>query len=141
MSKGAFTDKQHLPTGRAVTAVLGKAGRDWKEFVQFVEKSFGVSGEWKYYGKNYGWALRFRKSGKALVSLYPGERSYTAQMILVESIVDQTRTMKLGKTVRAAIEKAHPYPEGRWVFIGVDSKSVARDAKKLLLLKSGHRSA
>jgi hypothetical protein len=139
MSKGAFTDKQHLPTGREITAVLGKAGRDWDEFVQFVQETFGVDGEWKYYGKNYGWALRFRKGGKALVSLYPGERSYTAQMILIQSVVDQTRTMKLGKAVRAAISKAHPYPEGRWVFLKVDSRSVAGDAQKLLLLKSGHK--
>jgi hypothetical protein len=140
MGKGAFTDKQHLPTGQEIRAVLGKAGPDWKEFVQFVEKSFGVNGEWKYYGKNYGWALRFRKGGKALVSLYPGERSYTVQMILIQSVVDQTRTMKLGKAVRAAISKAHPYPEGRWVFLKIDSKSIAKDAKELLLLKSGYKS-
>lgn len=140
MSIGTFTDKQHLPTGRDITAVLGKAGRGWDEFVHFVEENFGVNGEWKYYGRNYGWALRFRKGGKALVSLYPGERSYIAQMILIQSVVDQTRTMKLGKAVRAAISKAHPYPEGRWVFLKIDSKSIAKDAKELLLLKSGYKS-
>ena len=26
----------------------------------------------EYYGRNYGWAMRFRKSGKAFLSLYPG---------------------------------------------------------------------
>ena len=140
MSIGVFTDKQHLPTGRQMTAVLGRAARDWNEFVQFVEKSFGVSGEWKYYGKNYGWALRFRKGGKALVSIYPGEQSYTTQMILIKSVVSTARKMRLGKTVRAAIEKARPYPEGRWVFLRVDSGSNARGARELLLLKSGHKS-
>ncbi len=141
MSKGAFTDKQHPPKARDMTRVLGKARADWDEFVAFIGKTFGVDGEWKYYGVNHGWALRFRKGGKALVSLYPAERSFVAQVILSQSIVDRSRKMRFGKDVRAAIARAHPYPEGRWVFLTVDSGTAARQAADLLLLKSGLKPA
>ncbi len=116
---------------------MGRTLRRWDDFCQFVEETYGVKGEWKYYGRNFGWALRFRKGGKALVSLYPGKRSCTAQLILAESVVRKARRAKLGAVARTAIRRAYPYPEGRWVFVTVTSAAVAADVKKLLLLKSG----
>jgi hypothetical protein len=138
MSIGALTDKQRLPTGRQVARVLGKSLELWSEFVRFAEEDFHANGDWRFYGKNYGWALRFRKTGKALVSLYPAADSFGVQIILPEAIVKQA--MKLGKEVNEAIRRATPYPEGRWIFLRVNSKRTADDGRRLLLLKVGQSS-
>jgi len=38
--------------------------------------------EFSFGGKNYGWNIWYRKSGKSLVSLYPQEKSIVAQVVL-----------------------------------------------------------
>ncbi|MBN1373024.1 MAG: DUF3788 family protein [Anaerolineaceae bacterium] len=43
--------------------------------------------------------------------------------------------MGLGNNARQAIDAAMPYPEGRWLFIAVDSPGDLEDVKKLLALR------
>ncbi len=47
----------------------------------------------------------------------------------------QAQTMNPGKIAQEAIAKATPYPEGRWLFIPVQSKDDIHDIKKLLDLR------
>ena len=136
MSIGAFVNKAHPPTIEQVLDAIGSKRPAWEEFTRFLRERFAAKEELKFYGKNYGWALRFRKSGKALVSLYPAEKSFTIQVILSEANVKQTRDLRIGKHVRQIIEQAHAYPEGRWLFIPVKSERDVRDAQELLALKS-----
>ena len=44
--------------------------------------------------------------------------------------------LALGQNVRKAIEDAHPYPEGRWLFIKVASKHDLDQVKQLLTVKA-----
>ena len=82
MGIGIFTDKSHPPTMKQILDALGDQRSAWEAFVTFVRAKYSSQEEWKFYGKNYGWALRFRKSGKALLSLYPAEESSIVQVIL-----------------------------------------------------------
>lgn len=136
MSKGIFTDRTHQPTRQEIQAALGSKRPAWEELTRFVSEKYGGEGELKFYGKNYGWAVRFRRSGKALLSLYPGKNWVTAQIILGRPQVEKARVLKLGKNVRQTLESAHQYPEGRWLFIKVGSKKDISDIEALLLLKS-----
>ncbi len=136
MSAGAFLEKERRPSKQSVVSLLGKAQSSWADLAKWVVEKYSVKGEWKFYGKRYGWAMRFRIGGKALVSLYPNEGFFTAQVILSPSMVETTQSMKLGKKTLGTISQAHPYPEGRWIFLKVTSASGGADIKKLLLLKS-----
>ena len=71
------------------------------------------------YGKQYGWALRFRIRGQLLTSLYPAVEGFTVQINLSPAAVEQAQQMNLGANVQGAIARATPYPEGRWLFIPV----------------------
>jgi hypothetical protein len=137
MSVGVFTDKAQAPTLEQVTEAIGSRRAAWEEILQIIRDRYSHQEDWRFYGKNNGWALRFRKSGKALASLYPAEGSFTVQLILSQADVDQTRDLKLGKHVRQIIEQAHPFPEGRWVFVPVKSGQDLRDVQRLLALKCG----
>ena len=87
------------------------------------------------YGKTYGWALRFRIKGQVLTSLYPTQGGFTAQVNLSPEAVEQAQGMGLGRNVQQAIERANPYPEGRWLFIPVESEEDVRDVQRLLTLR------
>jgi hypothetical protein len=137
MSVGVFTDKAHAPTAEQISEAIGSRRAAWEEILQVIWEGYSHQKDWRFYGKNYGWALRFRKSGKALASLYPAEGGFTIQLILSQADVDKTRGLKLGKHVRHIIEQAHPFPEGRWVFIPVRSGQDLRDVRQLLALKCG----
>ena len=50
--------------------------------------------------------------------------------------VEQARAMATGTGVALAIERAHPYPEGRWLFIPVATVDDLRDVQALLALRA-----
>lgn len=137
MSAGAYLDKDHPPRTQVIMDRLGQAHLQWSELIKWVEESWLTRGEWKFYGKNYGWALRFKKDGKALVSFYPNEGFLTAQVVLSSSAVKETPSLRLRKSTQQLIDRANPYPEGRWVFLKVNCNSDVADVRKLLNLKSG----
>lgn len=135
MSVGVFTGKAHPPTIEQVFEAIGPKRSAWEELTRFIWDEFSAQGEFRFNGKNYGWALRFRKSGKALVSLYPGQNSFTVQVILGEADTQKARALRLGKHVRQIIDEAHAYPEGRWLFVPVKSAKDIKDVQQLLALK------
>ncbi len=136
MSIGAFTDKKQQPTEEAVLGMIGPKLPLWKELIQFIRENYPADEDFKFlYGKKYGWALRFRICGQLLTSLYPIAGGFTAQVNLSPEAVEQALAMQPGKNVQDAIARANPYPEGRWLFIPVESAADVHDVKRLLALR------
>ena len=69
MSKGSFIDKNHEPSEDEIFEDLASVKPLWNDLRAFIEDNYKISGELKFYGKNFGWALRYRKSGRVLVSM------------------------------------------------------------------------
>ena len=69
MTIGLFADKEYQPTEMAVLEALGAKRPLWEELKQFIADNYPIPGEWNFGGKNYGWNLWYRKSGKTLVTL------------------------------------------------------------------------
>jgi hypothetical protein len=136
VSIGSFSDKTHRPTPDEFLAAVGAAQPAWNELAEFVRSHYTVKEDLGFYGRNYGWALRFRKGGRALVSLYPAQGSFTAQIVLPEALVEAALSLKLGKAVRQVIAQAHPFREGRWLFLPIRAAKDVRDVQRLLSLKS-----
>lgn len=40
-----------------------------ERLAQFVTDNYQIESDFAFYGKNYGWAMRFRRGGKALLSM------------------------------------------------------------------------
>jgi hypothetical protein len=136
MSIGAFVEKKHQPTEEEIHQVIGAKLSVWEELIRYIREHYPSDEDFKFlYGKKYGWALRFRKRGQLLTSLYPTEGGFTVQINLGPDAIDQTRNMELGENIRGVIEKATPYPEGRWLFIPITSEDDVRDIHQLLALR------
>jgi len=133
---GAFVDKQHQPAMKEILASIGSKKELWQDLTRFIADNYRVKSDFAFYGKNYGWAVRFRRAGKALLSIYPGEESFTVQIVLGETAAEKAARLKLGKNVRNVIENARQFPEGRWLFIRIGSKQDIGDVQQLLMLKA-----
>ena len=137
MSIGAFTDKKQQPTEEEILVMIDSKLPLWEELIQHIRENYPAEEDFKFlYGKKYGWALRFRIRRQLLTSLYPTAGGFTAQVNLSSEAVEQALTVQPGKNVQDAIDRAHPYPEGRWLFIPVESADDVQDIKRLLALRA-----
>jgi len=135
-----FIEKAHQPTIKKILAAVAPRQPLWKEVVEFLRERYSAKEDFLFYGEKYGWALRFRKGGKALASVYPTPGGFTVQVVLPAKDVEKSESLKLGRHVRQIIAKAHPYPEGRWLFVPIKSAKDVRDIQELIALKAaaGH---
>ena len=69
MAIGIFTDRQAPPTQRQIEAALGPALEAWRTLVSHLEGGYAARGELRFYGANHGWAVRYRRRGRALAAL------------------------------------------------------------------------
>ncbi len=137
MSIGLFTDKSRQPADAEVREAIGARLPLWQDLVRFIRETYPAQEDFKFlYGKTYGWALRFRVKGQVLTSLYPTQGGFTAQVNLSPEAVEQAQSEGLGRNVQRAIERANPYPEGRWLFVPVESEADVRDVQRLLALRA-----
>jgi len=98
-------------------------------------QNYGLDGEWAYYGRKSAWVLRYRKGGKALTTLSPYKGYFTVQLVLGTTDYERTREAALGEKTREAMEAAHPYHDGRWLFPTVKALKDLADVMTLLLVK------
>lgn len=136
MSKGIFTDKSHRPTEKEVFKVISSAKLLLDSLINFVEDNYKITGEFKFYGKNFGWALRYRKSGRVLISLYPGKDEFLAQIILNGKEVDKALKMDISQKTRKVIIETPSIREGKWIYLKVTPETSLMDIKNLILIRS-----
>ncbi len=135
MTIGLFADKEYQPTETAVLKALGPKQPLWKELTQFIADNYPIPGEWNFGGKNYGWNLWYRKSGKTLVTLYPQKDYFVAQIVLGKDQVEQALNLKLGKNVGTVLTETPQLHDGRWLFIKVKIEKDIKDIQQLLQVK------
>jgi len=135
MPIGLFADKEFQPTEIAVLEALGAKRTLWEELLHFIADNYPIPAEWNFGGKNYGWNLWYRKSGKTLVTLYPQDRYFVAQIVLGKNQVEQALALKWGKNVGATLIETPQLHDGRWLFIRVRTAKDVKDIQQLLQIK------
>jgi hypothetical protein len=140
MGIGVFTEKKKQPTEAQVTEALGSKLPVWQDLIRLIREKYPVQEDFKFmYGQNYGWGLKFSIKKQLLTCLYPAEECFFAQINLSPEAIEQALRMSLGVNVQDAIEHAHPYPEGRWLFVRVASEADASAVRQLLAMRVEER--
>ena len=135
MSIGIFLDKEHPPTTNEALDALGSRRALWQALTQFIADNYPIPGEWNFGGKNYGWNVWYRKSGKTLVTLYPQQNSFVVQIVLGKDQVEQALGLKLGKNVGTLLRETPQLHDGRWLFVKVKIKQDVKDIQQLIQVK------
>lgn len=135
MSIGTFLDKDHQPTMPEVFDALDTKQPLWEKLTQFISNNYPIPGEWNFGGKKYGWNLRYRKSGKALVSLFPQQDSFVANIVLGKDQVEQALRLEFVSNVGKLLKETPQLHDGRWLFIPVTTEEEIEDIQQLLQVK------
>ena len=135
MAIGCFVDKSTPPSTETIQETLGAAAPLWNDLLDFVATQYKMPGDFSFGGKNYGWNMWYRKSGKSLASLYPQQGYFVAQVVLGRLQLEQALTLNLGEKVSRMLCETPMLHDGVWLFIPVDSEVDVNDIKQLLLVK------
>ena len=134
---GALTDREHVPSVEDFAVACGSGRARFDRLVDWLATTYGVIGEPLYAGRDPGWTLRFRRSGKSLATLMPlADGTLRALVVVGPSAWEAVAGAELSEPIRAAWAAAHPYPDGRWLWPIVDSDAVVADIERLVALKS-----
>jgi hypothetical protein len=136
MEFARMLNEDHQPNEDEILAAIG-AGNLWLDLKEYISQSYDFVPEKVFYGKKYGWTIRYRKSGKTLISLFPEQGAFTALVVLgkkegvkVAEILDE-----LSSATRDLIGSAKQLHDGKWLWIRVLEPPHVEDVKRLLAAK------
>jgi hypothetical protein len=130
-------NKEQRPGENEIIKVVGETSSLWLEIHEYVRKNFDFSPELVFFTKKYGWAIRYRKSGKTLGYFFPEDNAFSILLVLggreserVDSIKD-----KLEANIKSVFENTEQLHDGRWLWIRILTKSDVESVKLLLHAK------
>lgn len=125
------------PTEDEIENTIGENSLLWSDMRKYLEQNYDFAPELVYYGKKYGWTIRYRKSCKTLCSLFPEKDAFTVLVVLGMKEVKKTYSMinKLNSEVRSLFENTEQLRDGRWLWIRVLTKDDIESIKLLLNTK------
>ncbi len=91
MTVGIFLDKEHRPSEKEIERALGKRYGLYRALVDFMKRSYQLDGDLSFGGKNYGWNVWFRRSGKTLLNLFPQDGFCVAQVVLGKEQIERAK--------------------------------------------------
>ena len=133
-----MTDEARKPTEQEILGFIGESAKEaWQEIRRFIEESYSLEPETIFYGKKYGWTVRYRKSGKTLCSLFPEKGGFTVLVVLGKKESEKLLSIKdeLSSRIQKLFEETEQLRDGRWLWIRLLTKSDTDDVKKLLQIK------
>ena len=130
-------DKEHEPTEEEIVSTVGQAAAAWLDLRRYIEENYDFVPERIFYGKKYGWTVRYRKSGKTLCSLFPERDAFTALMVLGRKDAEKAVSIldEFSPGVRTLLEGTEQLHDGRWLWVRALTDEDAEDVKRLLNIK------
>ena len=133
---GCFVNRAREPHRESVRRALTRARPAWDDLEAHLAETYRLKSSFHFmYGERYGWALRFERSGRLALAMYPNRGHLTVQIILSQAQIAVANAMNLPSRIVRVIERAKNYPEGRWLFIPVRSIKAAKELRRLIALK------
>lgn len=135
-----FTPDQ-IPSIEDIRNYIEEAKANWDELVDHIEETYRPKQQLDYSKDSLqpGWNVKYRKSGKALCTLYPMEGYFIALVVVGRKEEDEVhRDMEAGlfsTYVKELYEKTTFSNMGRWLMIEVRDKSVLKDIERLIRIR------
>ena len=137
MSHERMLKRECEPTENQMGKWIGSRGPLWSDMREYLASHYEHPAEIDFAGKKYGWSIRYHKSGKTLVTLFPEQGGFTALIVLGNKEVSKAESCKknLSKKVRELFENTDQLHDGRWLWIRPTSKADIKSIKILLTAK------
>ncbi|MEK4061939.1 MULTISPECIES: DUF3788 domain-containing protein [Paenibacillus] len=138
MNSQRLCDKEVVPTEEQIYTFLGaEAKQAWIELSRFAEQNYDHQPELNFGGKNYGWNVRYRRSGKTLFAMFPEKEGFTVLLVLGKKEIEAytARMEEFGAYFKSVYEAAAQFHDGRWLWIKVHSIDELKDIEQMILIK------
>lgn len=136
MAKGEESVSDREPTEEEMVRFLGRqAGKMWKQIAHYMRENYDFEPVREKGGLDA--TIRYRKSGKTLLTFYPKRDEITVLIILGKDEVQKFESSR-GEFSTEIVElfaSTKQYHDGRWLHIKVPPFDNLEDIKKLLLMK------
>ncbi|MDH5787442.1 MAG: DUF3788 domain-containing protein [Candidatus Bathyarchaeota archaeon] len=130
-------DGTHTPIEKEITDFIGEPAKGaWVRLRQFLKENYDIVPE-MIFDKKHGWDVRYRKSGKTLVTLTPEKGAIRILIVLGRKESEKALSMRneLSPKMYKLIENTKQLHDGRWLWIRLFQIKDAGDVEKLLPLK------
>lgn len=111
----------------------------WQNLCAYLEEGYGVlpSVEHSICSGAPGWNVKYKKGGRALCTLYPGEGSFTALVTIGarEAAEAELLLNAFSEDTRKLYVQTAEHNGARWLMIRVDDARVLSDVKALITLR------
>jgi hypothetical protein len=109
----------------------------WTNLRNFLDMNYEFVPETTFYGKKYGWTVRYRYGGRTLCSLFPESRSFTVLIVFGKNEIEKFEELRSGfsQKIIQIFETTQKHHDGKWLWIRVHRPENLEDVKKLIVIK------
>ena len=134
--KSVFTDSTLSPTTSKLKEALGSTYPLWEEISDYTLKGTkGLVGEWKFSGPKFGWSFRISDKRRVIIYLLPRDQYFKVAFVFGQKATDRILEGKFDEEIKAELQAAKVYAEGRGLRIDVRDKAKISDIFGLINVK------
>ena len=108
----------------------------WQDLCSYVETAYQISPHMEHSicGGAPGWNIKYKKSGRALCTLYPAKGFFTCLISIGTKEAQEAELLlsKCTETVQELYWKTKPFNGSRWLMIEVTSPAILENIKALI---------
>lgn len=112
----------------------------WTDLCQFIEDTYSLSPVFEHSScsRAPGWNVKYKKSGRALCTLYPGRGYYTCLISIGRKEAPEAEMMmnSFSGYLRDLYKKTSLYNGSRWLMIDVTSEEILDNVKDLICIRT-----
>jgi hypothetical protein len=125
------------PNDRLIAKTVGQRAALWSDLRAYLRRHYDHEPELSFDGPKHGWAIRYRRSGRTLVTLYPEHDSFTVLIVLGkdETAKAEQQVDRLGMKARTLLAEAPRRKDGCWLWIRPTSQPDLEGIKAVLAVK------
>ena len=122
------------------SSIAGKGRLLWQSLTMHIETEYRAKPliAFSACAAKPGWNVKYKKSGKALCTLYPEKEGFTALIVLgaADMMRFEAARPTLTHEISALYERTRLFNNTKWLMISVTDETALADIKKLLALKT-----
>ena len=131
--------QQQQPEMKDIADFIGNPA--WEALNASLSESWGIRPKVEYSGCSMarGWNVKYKKSGKALCTLYPGDGFFFAMVVIGMSDPEACDFVvsQCSEPVRALYEGTETFRGSKWLMVAVRDERTCEDTLRLIELRMG----
>lgn len=134
--KSVFITKAEKPGVEDLKSALGETFDSWNDLVAFThENEENAQDEWNFSSEKFGWSFRIKDKKRVVVYLLPRDKFFKVAFVFGQKATDQILESDVSEEIKAELNAAKVYAEGRGIRIEIRDRSKLEDIRKLIRFK------